>query len=181
MPEWYHYKCEIPHLVSYLFFIQLDICACVCTTAHMCGVEDSLWESALSTTCVLCSTLIFLTIEKIQGGWAGLGCMVWHFLSDLLSWISPEALGSLFLCFLITTLWALWYWELKLEADPEMSPTVALRSPEQMWGSLSAVFTLSFPPHFLFYSRLIYCLSLWNLGQTYWWKMSTLKRLTSKD
>lgn len=86
--------------------------------------------------------------------------MVWHFLLDLLSQISPEAPGSVFLCCLITTLGSL-IGKLKLEAALEVSSTVALQSVgAEVRMSFCYVQFIIFPPHFLFYSRLVHCLSL---------------------
>lgn len=68
-------------------------------------VKDSLWESAHTTMSVLCSVLIFLTLKSYRE--AGVGWTVWYFLLNMLSWISLEASGSLFLGFLITTLYSL--------------------------------------------------------------------------
>lgn len=51
--------------------------------------------------------------------------------------------------------------KLKLEAAPEVSSTVALQSVgADVRMSFCYVQFIIFPPHFLFYSRLVHCLSL---------------------
>lgn len=87
--------------------------------------------------------------------------MVWHFLLDLLSRISPEAPGVSFPLLFNYHPRLTVIGKLKLEAALEVSSTVALQSVgADVRMSFCYVQFIIFPPHFLFYSRLVHCLSL---------------------
>lgn len=102
----------------------------------------------------------FSYIEKMQGVWGGMDCVACYFLLNLLSWVSLEASGSLFLLSLnylplLTVI---------LETESRRLILAESHSDTQEhWHRLRGNVLLfglsSLPPRFLFYSRLLSCQS----------------------